>query len=214
MVRRCCHEKKIIYALNLMALAFIVSACGQTGSDTSLATQAEEKQTSDTTEISDSEAPAEYDNLQTMFLNITASTSEDDVKAAIEQYGLASTVEEYSGTPKERTYKAAYSDGAAKQKYADAGDSGEISFNQDDGSLTTAVYSCSKTLKSAVLYNYGTYWDFNFEKGNEYSGYYWIDPGNSKGGVTLEYSNGNKAETGYNRAADAEEAVKEAITEG
>lgn len=206
-------RRKIIYALNLMTLAFIVSACGRTGSNTSSANQEEEKQTNDTTEISDSEAPAEYDDLQTMFLNITASTSEDDVKAVIEQYGLARTVEEYSGTPKVRTYKAAYSDGAAKQKYADEGDSVEVSFNQDDGSLTTAVYSCSKTLKSAVLYNYGTYWDFNFEKCNEYAGYYWKQPGDSKGGITLTYSNGNSSETGYHKAADAKEAIGEAISE-
>ena len=208
-------RKKIIIAAGLMAMALAMAACGQAGSGAGAAEKTEGQQeagAADSTEES-SEAPIEYDDLQSMFIGITTETSEEDIQAAIDKSGLSYTSEEYNGDPKKITYQIAYTEGAAKQKYGDAGDYVQVSFSKEDGSLLTAEYCNASTFKSAVLYNYGVYWDFNFEKDNDYAGYYWNKSGDGKGGVALEYSNGNKAETGYHKVADAEEAVREAISE-
>lgn len=208
-------KKKIIVAAGLMVMALAMAACGQSGSGADAAEKAEGQQetgTADSTEAS-SEATIEYDDLQSMFIGITTETSKEDIQAAIDKSGLPYTSEEYNGDPKEVTYQIAYTEGAAKQKYGDTGDYVSVSFSQEDGSLLTAEYCKASTFKSAVLYNYGVYWDFNFEKDNDYAGYYWNKSGDGKGGVTLKYSNGNEAETGYHKVADAAEAVREAISE-
>lgn len=208
---------RIITVITLICMAAALVSCGSTDADLSTENQTavEEsvgQQAADAGEAA-TEAPVEYDDLQSIFVGLTTATSEDDVKAAIDKYGLPYTSEEYNGDPKKLTYQIAYTEGVAKQKYGDSGDYIQVSFSQEDGSLLNAEYFNAKAVKTAVLYNYGVYWDFNFEKDNDYAGYYWNKSGDGKGGVALEYSNGNKAETGYHKVADAEEAVREAISE-
>ena len=150
----------------------------------------------------------EYDNLQKVFLVITKDTIEEDVLELVEEYGLAYTIQDYNGTPKSINYKLAYEHDVALQKYADSGDSLEISFNKDDGSLMYAEYDNQESLKNALYYCYGTYWDFREkEADNDYTGYYYYTPGESKGGITMKYNNGNSTETGYHDAKSGEDAL-------
>ena len=154
------------------------------------------------------ESTKEYDNLQKMFLEIDKDTTEDDLLKLIEEYGVAYTAEDYNGTPKKRCYNIAFEEGAALQRYADSGDTLAVSFDKNDGTILYAEYFNNEAFMDAVYYNYGTYWDFREdEPGNSYSGYYYHKPGDTKGGITMKYSNGNTKETGYHNVDSAEEAL-------
>lgn len=150
----------------------------------------------------------EYDALQSMFITFTLETTEENVMKLISEYGLEYSSEKYNGRPKSIQYKIAYNKEVVPQRYADEGDHIEISFNIDDGTLLHAEYYNSKAFKTAILYGYGTYWDFRSdEPNNPYSGYYYHEPGVTENGITIEYSNGRSTETGYHQAASAEEAL-------
>ena len=45
------------------------------------------------------------------------------------------------------------------------------------------------------------------EPNNSYSGYYYHTPGESKGDITMKYSNGNSTETGYHDVNSGEDAL-------
>lgn len=148
---------------------------------------------------SPAESTKEYDDLQKMFLEIDKDITEDELLKLIEEHGVAYTAEDYNGTPKERCYNIAFEEGAALQRYADSGDTLEVSFDKNDGTILYAEYFNDEAFMDAIYYNYGTYWDFREdEPGNAYSGYYYHKPGDTKGGITMKYSNGNTKETGYN----------------
>lgn len=169
-----------------------------------------EKQSEETEAEKESEEVAikEYDSLQKVFLAITKDTTEEALVTLIDEYGLEYTVKGYNGTPKTNSYKLAYEQDIALQRYADSGDYIKISFNKEDGSLMYAEYFNDISFKNAILYCYGTYWDFReIEPNNNYSGYYYYKPGETKGGITMEYSNGNSTETGYHKVNSVEEAL-------
>ena len=148
------------------------------------------------------------DKLQKVFLSIDKDTTEDEVLDLITEYGLESTVEEYNGRPKSRNYSIAFEADVALQKYAESGDSLEVSFDKNNGSILYAEYFNEESFKNAIYYNYGTYWDFREdEPDNAYSGYYYHKPGDTKGGITIKYSNGNSKETGYYSVDSAELAL-------
>lgn len=162
---------------------------------------------------SPAESTKEYDNLQTMFLSIDKDTTEDDLLKLIEEYDVAYTAEDYNGTPKERCYNIAFEEGAALQRYADSGDTLEVSFDQNDGTVLYAEYFNDEAFMDALYYNYGTHWDFSEdEPGNVYSGYYYYKPGDTKGGITMKYSNGNTKETGYHSVDSAEDALGDILS--
>ena len=149
-----------------------------------------------------------YDELQNIFLSVDKDIKEDDILNLIEEYGLEYTVEEYNGTPKERNYSIAFEADVALQKYAEAGDCIEVSFDKNDGTILYAEYASEESSKNAVYYNYGTYWDFREDvPDNAYTGYYYHEPGDTKGGITIKYSNGNSKETGYYSVDSAEKAL-------
>lgn len=157
---------------------------------------------------SPAESTKEYDDLQMMFLSIDKDTTEDDLLKLIEEYEVAYTAEDYNGTPKERCYNIAFEEGVALQRYADSGDTLEVSFDKNDGTVLYAEYFNNEAFMDAVYYNYGTYWNFREdEPGNVYSGYYYYKPGDTKGGITMKYSNGNTKETGYHNVDSAEDAL-------
>ena len=158
---------------------------------------------------SPAESTKEYDNLQMMFLAIDKDITEDELLKLIEEYNVAYTAEDYNGTPKERCYNIAFEEGVALQRYADSGDTLEVSFDKNDGTILYAEYFNDEAFMVAIYYNYGTYWDFREdEPGNTYSGYYYYKPGDTKGGITMKYSNGNTKETGYHSADGAEDALR------
>lgn len=162
---------------------------------------------------SPAESTKEYDDLQTMFLSIDKDTTEDDLLKLIEEYDVAYTAEDYNGTPKERCYNIAFEEGAALQRYADSGDTLEVSFDKNDGTILYAEYFNDEAFMDALYYNYGTHWDFSEdEPGNVYSGYYYYKPGDTKGGITMKYSNGNTKETGYHSVDSAEDALGDILS--
>lgn len=200
--------KKVIL---LLCVVFCISFASCSNSNAQPESTTEPVQIETTVEV----VPViEYDALQRMFITFTLNTTEEDVINLINEYGLEYSSKEYNGTPKSIKYKIAYDKGVTPQRYADSGDHIEISFNISDGTLLHAEYSNSNVLKTAVLYGYGTYWDFRSdEPNNQYSGYYYHEPGTSKGGITIEYSNGISTETGYHQAATAEEALLYILTQ-
>ena len=149
-----------------------------------------------------------YDELQNIFLSVDKDTTEDDILNLVEEYGLEYTVEEYNGRPKSRNYCIAFEADVALQKYADSGDVLEVSFDKNDGLILYAEYFNEESFKNAIYYNYGTYWDFREDApDNAYTGYYHHKPGDTKGGITIKYSNGNSKETGYYSIDSAEKAL-------
>ncbi len=153
-----------------------------------------------------------YDRLQEMFLAINTSTSCDDVERMIQEYGVEYTVEDYNGSPKNTKYKLAYDSKVALQSHADEGSYITVTFNKDNGQLMYAEYFCPSSFMVATYYCYGTYWDFREKEfPNNYSGYYYHNPGETKGGITIEYNNGNSTETGYHPCSSAEEALAHVV---
>lgn len=162
---------------------------------------------------SPAESTKEYDDLQKMFLEIDKDITEDELLKLIEEHGVAYTAEDYNGTPKERCYNIAFEEGAALPRYADSGDTLEVSFDKNDGTILYAEYFNNEAFMETVYYNYGTYWDFGEdEPGNVYSGYYYYKPGDTKGGITMKYSNGNTKETGYHSVDSAEDALGDILS--
>lgn len=158
------------------------------------------------------EAPVmhEYDSLQTVFLSITPDTTVEELDALIADNGLCYTCKEYnkSGGGKSISYKIAYTDGAAKQSHADSGDYLKVSFDKENGRLMTAQYVKSGTVGSALLYCYGTWYDFRDSNAEDYSGYYLIDSLSKEAGITVKYDNGREVETHYFPYASAEELIQ------
>lgn len=164
-----------------------------------------DKELTQSEEITDT---VNYDKLQSLFLSFSFETTEDDLIKWIEDNGLKYTSKEYNGSPKNKSYKIAYEDDVALMRHAESGDHVEISFCKENGSFMYAEYFNYTTFKTALLYNYGTYWDFRErEENNKYSGYYYHTSGESKGGITIEYSNGNSTETGYYSVENGENTL-------
>jgi len=185
---------------------------------TSSAEESEKELEEDTTIMEESSQSEEviydinYDRLQSLFLSFSFETTENDLIEWIEENDLEYTVEQYNGTPKTVHYKIAYEENVALQKYAESGDHIELSFNKEDGTFMYAEYFNYTAFKTALLYNYGTYWDFREKEGNnKYSGYYYHTPGENEGGITMESSNGNSIETGYYSVENGENALSSVL---
>ena len=188
---------------NIIKISLIGIVSGITASTTFFSVVASTVSTESSAEVI-----KEYDNLQKMFLSIDKDTTEDDLLKLIEEYGVVYTAEDYNGTPKKRCYNIAFEEGTALQRYADSGDTLEVSFDQNDGTILYAEYFNDEAFMDALYYNYGTHWDFSEdEPGNVYSGYYYYKPGDTKGGITMKYSNGNTKDTGYHSVDSAEDAL-------
>lgn len=158
--------------------------------------------------------PVEYDALQQVFLALNNDTTIEDLNSLIADNDLELTSQDYNGTPKKTNVKLAYSHDTALQKNAEAGDYVEVVFDKQGGTLMYAEYFNQNAFRTAIYYNYGTYWDFREnEANNSYTGYYYRAPGDNRGGIVIEYSNGNKTETGYHKCSDGKEAIENAIGE-
>ena len=150
----------------------------------------------------------EYDALQKMFLGISAETKETDIEKLIKECGLYYSREVYNGDPKKISYAIAFSEGSARHKRADPGDQLCIAFSESDGTILYAEYNREGSSRTALFYNYGTYWDFRESAPGKYSGYYYYRPGDlTKTGIKIEYSNGYVKETSYYRVSNAESAL-------
>lgn len=158
--------------------------------------------------------PVEYDALQQVFLALNDDTTIEELNSLITDNDLEYTSQDYNGTPKTTQVKLAYSHDTALQRYAEAGDYVAVVFDKQVGTFLYAEYFNHNAFKTAIYYNYGTYWDFREnEANNSYTGYYYHVPGDNRGGIVIEYSNGNKTETGYHKCSDGKEAIENAIGE-
>lgn len=152
----------------------------------------------------------DYDSLQTIFLAVIPETTIEEIEAFIVEYELCYTRKEYnkSGGGKSVSYKIAYTDGAAKQSHAEPGDYLDVDFDKANGALMTAQYSKSGTVGSALLYCYGTWFDFRDSNAEDYSGYYLIDALSKKEGIKIKYDNGYEVQTHYFSYPSAEELIQ------
>lgn len=157
----------------------------------------------------------EYDGLQNIFIRINIDTTIEELESLIAEYALSYTVEEYNkSTPGRKvTYNVAYTDGDALQKYSDGGDHLEISFDKgNNNQLMFAHYVKSNMVGcTALLYNYGVWYDFRESAPGNYSGYYINDSFSGKTGIIMKYSNGNEVATNYFRCNSAEEVIQKII---
>ena len=145
---------------------------------------------SDSTNEAKAEETQEYDALQKIFLEINKETTEDKLLKLIEEHSVEYTAEEYNGTPKSRNYNIAFDSDVVLQ------------------TILYAEYFNEASFRNALYYNYGTYWDFREDElDNTYTGYYYYKPGDTKGGITMKYDNGNSKETGYHSVSRGKEAL-------
>ena len=171
----------------------------------------QEPETAADQQSQESPTVVEYDNLQTVFLALNENTTPDELEKLISESGLSYTAEEYnSSSGKKVSYNIAYTEGAAAQKYAEAGDHLTVDFGGDSkDEFMYAQYVNEKDVSySALLYDHGTWYDFRDANAEDYGGYYVVDSISGKGGITVKYSNGNEAETGYIPCASREEAIQ------
>ena len=97
----------------------------------------------------------EYDLLQQIFIDISDSTTEDDIKSAIAENDLHYEREEYRDATA-YTIGIEYEEG---ERHPFKGDTIDISFGIEDGSIDHAVYTHGGV--SAIFYCAGTYWDLH-----------------------------------------------------
>lgn len=166
-------------------------------------------------EETDPEKVYEYDALQNIFMAVKADTTIEELWALISENDLPVSVQEYNGG--KAVFRVAYTEGAARGKYADSGDYLEITFDilgdnymSNDNRLMTAYYVNDSWL-SALLYVYGTWYDFREDNENDYSGYYIVDHFSKEDGITIKYANGNETITDYFCYDTAEEVIKTMI---
>ncbi len=160
----------------------------------------------------------EYDALQSIFLSITLDTTPQDLEKMITDNNLYYSVAEYNQTEssgKEYSYIIAYSEGAAKHRYADPGSTLEVDFdNGNNNKLKNAYYSNTDAVGyGALFYVYGVWFDFRNENAEDYKGYYLIgdnDPRKANG-ITIKYANGREAETDYIKYDSSETLINQII---
>lgn len=189
--------KKLCVFLLMLFSVFSIG-CGNNASDTP-------KHEDTKSEIKE-EKPIVYDKLQNLFAQLNFNVRADDIENYVAANNLEYTKEKYHVD--EIKYKIALTPTDAKQRYGTSGDNVEITFNKG-GNFLYAEYVKSTSSMIAILYNYGTYWDFNEKSpNNKYSGYYYHKPGDmSEDGTEIRYSNGYRKKTSYYRVSDANNAL-------
>lgn len=218
-------KKRFIIYCSLLLLTFL------TGCHSSVTTDSSEVNHSEETNATATEASLEttmaettleesipdvknyiYDELQTIFINLTADISPEELEAIITEKGLYYTSQEYNKLSggKEISYKIAYTQEIAKQKYADSGDYLDLNFDlENNNRLMHAQYCNLKSLgPSALFYCYGTWFDFRESNAKDYAGYYIVNPLSREDGITIQYSNGNEVTTHYFKCDSAEQAIQ------
>lgn len=170
--------------------------------------------TVDSSETREPPKAYEFDTLQTAFIKIDEKTTILDIETLISQQSLPFTAQDYNSSNKIgqiTTYKIAYTEGSALQRYADSGDYLEISFKKSDGTILNAEYCTPKSDKSALFYNYGVWFSLSFDSPGDYTGYYAIAPLEKENGIIIKYENGNETKTNYFKCESAETSMKTVI---
>lgn len=172
----------------------------------------ESSETSDVESKSKPDKTYSYDTLQGIFNNISAATTTESIETDIAKNSLSHTAADYNGSyGKTTAYRIAYTEGCALQRYADSGDYLDVSFDKASGEILHAQYVNSKCERSALYFNYGIWYDFDFKAPSTYSGYYSIAPLEKENGIVLKYDNGYEKATNYFKCDSAAEAVNLAL---
>lgn len=223
--------KKVIISLLVVFVMLSLAACGDSfeqGMKDAMSDTSQEKETQEPGTAAEQQQEAEadreepevpvavieYDDLQSVFLTLNENITSDELEKLISESELFYTAEEYnSSSGKTVSYNIAYTEGAAAQKYAEAGDHLTVDFGGDgkDEFMYAQYVNENAVSYSALLYDHGTWYDFRDANAEDYGGYYVIDSISGKGGITVKYSNGNETETGYIPCASGEEAIQKII---
>lgn len=150
-------KKKMIFIV--VALVLVLSAIGQN-----------EEVQSDNAEVVEKEnVSVEYDALQTLFLKLSSTTTEEEFLSLVEKTDLCLGYHWYHGSKVTR-YMVAFSEAVANVE--EDGDYLEVCFS-NDGLLEYAEYNNHSSNINVLYYNFGCDWNFNNKQpNNEHTGYY------------------------------------------
>ena len=154
----------------------------------------------------------EYDALQTVFMAMTEDTTTEELWNLILEHNLSVTAQENNGGTV--IFGVAYTEGVARQKYADSGDYLNVTFDV----LGDNYMSNDNRLKSVKYVNDSWFWArfftdraFDGKVVEDYSGYYIEDSFAKEDGITIKYTNGHESVTNYFRYDSAEEVIQKMI---
>lgn len=174
------------------------------------------KEVTETESTTETVKEIEYDSLQNMFIALAQETTEEQFKQIMIESGLPNEHTIFNSSDELRSdssYIVAFVKESATHNRAKSGDKLTVDFDNKTGKLKYAEYYNEKAFRKALFYVYGTYWEFMEKAPGNYTGYYSYKPGDSEGGITIVYSNGNKRKTGYIPRTDAKDSINDAITE-
>ena len=169
-------------------------------------------------ETSEPDITYEFDVLQNCFISISENTTIDDILSYVEENSLFCTVKETT-IDKTVHYKIAYTEGVARQSYADSGDCLEISFDMaNNGTILHAQYENIRLYqRTALFYNYGTWYKFSNQNAEDYSGYYLVKTDVNSSfdaeGIVVKYNNGRETNTSYFLYSSPEEVIESILEE-
>ncbi len=192
----------VIFLLMIVLNAFGCSDGSETTKNYQNTKIVEEKKTAE-------DSVVVFDKLQSLFASLNFDTKAEDVENYATANNLNYTKQKYNGDITK--YRVAFTPSIAEQRYGTNGDNVEITFNHN-GTFLYADYYLISTSRTAVLYNYGTYWDFNEKTPyNYYSGYYYEPLENKNDGIIILYQNGYSKRTNFYLASDANNALLNVI---
>lgn len=216
--------KKLFSLILAAGLILSLAACGKTPTVTepepeeTVQSQAPTQESAATlmTQPEESEPEPEkvyeYDALQNIFMAITEDTTIEELWALILENDLFVIAQEYNGG--KVVFGIAYTEGAARQKYADSGDYLNVTFDV----LGDNYMSNDNRLKSVKYVNDSWFWAcffadraFDGKVVGDYSGYYIEDTFAKEDGITIKYTNGHESVTNYFRYNSAEEVIQKMI---
>ncbi len=164
------------------------------------------------TEEAEPEKVYNYDALQTVFMAMTEDTTTEELWNLILEHNLSVTAQENNGGTV--IFGVAYTEGVARQKYADSGDYLNVTFDV----LGDNYMSNDNRLKSVKYVNDSWFWAcfftdraFDGKVVEDYSGYYIEDSFAKEDGITIKYTNGHESVTNYFRYDSAEEVIQKMI---
>ncbi len=145
-----------------------------------------------------------YDQLECLYLSINENMNYEEVLKIVESTGLPFTDIKYNGS---RKIKVAFTEGSAKQKYAEGGDHLEISFDDEEREgiykFSTLEYFNNAKFITIFQYEGGTYWELYNCKDRGY----FINDYDNKGNYEMTFNNGNKKITKYIKVNSKEEQL-------
>lgn len=212
-------KQTIMAFAGLICASCILAGCSSSSGGSSGDTAQEEAETQEGVEGQDgtkadaSDQAYEYDELQSLFTEITLDTTEQELESAAAGKGLFYTTQAYS-TEDEETfiYNLAFTEGAAKQENAEPGDHLEVWYEKETGAMMLARYFKAESADyTGLLYGFGTWYDFRDIDAQDYAGYYIIDSYGKNKGITIKHTDGEESRSNYFACGSAGEVMDKVI---